>query len=106
MAPKVAQQRALERFLTPPAPRAASAKVAAFPGLSSDRFQVKLHTALGGIKEATHLDVTVWGRGPVVYLLHGWGGRSSQWSSFVEPLARAGLTAVAFDAPGHGASPA
>src|SRR4029078_13409394 len=31
----------------------------------------------------------VWGDGPVVYLVHGWGGRGSQLASFVEaPLAR------------------
>ena len=28
----------------------------------------------------------VWGEGPVVYLVHGWGGRGSQLASFVEPL--------------------
>jgi pimeloyl-ACP methyl ester carboxylesterase len=106
VAPKVAQQRALERFLTPPAPLAASARTPEFPGLSSDAFRVKLRTALGGIEETMDLAVTVWGRGPAVYLMHGWGGRASQWSSFVEPLAQAGLSAVVFDAPGHGASPA
>jgi pimeloyl-ACP methyl ester carboxylesterase len=106
VAPKQAQERALKLFLTPPAPRAAPAKLAQYPGVSSDRFQVKVATAFGGIEESSELDVTVWGRGPAVYLLHGWGGRASQWSSFVEPLTRAGLTAVAFDAPGHGASPA
>jgi pimeloyl-ACP methyl ester carboxylesterase len=67
---------------------------------------VKVATAFRGIAETTDLDVAVWGRGPAVYLLHGWGGRASQWSSFVEPLASAGLTVVVFDAPGHGASPA
>jgi len=106
VAPKVALERAIERFLSPPSPRAPSAKMPQFPGLSSDAFRVKVATALGGIAETTDLDVAVWGRGPAVYLLHGWGGRASQWSSFVEPLARAGLTVVAFDAPGHGASPA
>jgi pimeloyl-ACP methyl ester carboxylesterase len=35
-------------------------------------------------------------------LLHGWGGRGAQWVSFIEPLVRAGFTAVALDAPGHG----
>jgi pimeloyl-ACP methyl ester carboxylesterase len=75
-------------------------------GLSSDRFRLKMTTALGGKVEPTELAVAVWGQGPAVYLVHGWGGRSTQWSSFVAPLVRAGLTAVAFDAPGHGESPA
>jgi pimeloyl-ACP methyl ester carboxylesterase len=105
-APAVAQRRALARFLTPPKPRIGFGKMPEFTHLSSDRFRVKLETSMGGIAEITDLAVTVWGRGPAVYLLHGWGGRSTQWSSFVEPLTRAGLTAVAFDAPGHGQSPA
>ena len=106
VAPAVAQRRALARFLTPPKPRIGFGKMPEFPHLSSDRFGVKLETSMGGIAETTDLAVTVWGRGPAVYLLHGWGGRSTQWSSFVEPLTRAGLTVVAFDAPGHGQSPA
>src|SRR5262249_22686971 len=45
-----------------------------------------------------------WGRGPVVYLVHGWAGRGGQLSAFGPPLASAGFTVVTFDAPGHGAS--
>jgi pimeloyl-ACP methyl ester carboxylesterase len=46
-----------------------------------------------------------WGHGPAVLLVHGWEGRGSQLGAFVEPLVRAGLSVVAFDAPGHGSSP-
>jgi pimeloyl-ACP methyl ester carboxylesterase len=46
-----------------------------------------------------------WGYGPTVLLVHGWEGRGSQLGAFVEPLVRAGLSVVAFDAPGHGDSP-
>jgi pimeloyl-ACP methyl ester carboxylesterase len=46
-----------------------------------------------------------WGHGPVVLLVHGWEGRGSQLGAFVEPLVSAGLSVVAFDAPGHGNSP-
>jgi pimeloyl-ACP methyl ester carboxylesterase len=46
----------------------------------------------------------VWGTGPVVYLVHGWGGRGSQLTSFVEPLVAAGYRAVLFDGPAHGDS--
>ena len=46
----------------------------------------------------------VWGDGPVVYLVHGWGGRGSQLASFVEPLLVAGFRVVMFDAPAHGDS--
>ena len=45
-----------------------------------------------------------WGTGPVVYLVHGWGGRGHQLASFVEPLVRTGHQVVAFDAPSHGDS--
>lgn len=46
----------------------------------------------------------VWGTGPVVYLVHGWGGRGSQLSAYVEPLVTAGHRVVMFDAPSHGDS--
>ena len=46
-----------------------------------------------------------WGRGPTVLLVHGWEGRGSQLGALVEPLVAAGMSVVAFDAPGHGDSP-
>jgi pimeloyl-ACP methyl ester carboxylesterase len=46
----------------------------------------------------------VWGDGPVVYLVHGWGGRGSQFTAYVEPLMAAGFRVVLFDAPAHGDS--
>ncbi len=56
-----------------------------------------------------HLRVPVatwhWGLGPAVLLVHGWEGRGSQLGAFVEPLVAAGMSVVAFDAPGHGNSP-
>ena len=45
-----------------------------------------------------------WGTGPVVYLVHGWGGWRGQLGAFVEPLVAAGHRVVGFDAPGHGES--
>lgn len=48
--------------------------------------------------------VETWGDGPVVYLVHGWGGWRGQLGAFVEPLVAAGHRVVAFDAPGHGDS--
>jgi pimeloyl-ACP methyl ester carboxylesterase len=47
-----------------------------------------------------------WGDGPVVYLVHGWGGNAGQFASFVEPLLKAGFSVVTFDAPSHGRSDA
>src|SRR5450755_1794906 len=46
-----------------------------------------------------------WGFGPTVMLVHGWEGRGTQLGAFVHPLVEAGLSVVAFDAPGHGDSP-
>ncbi|MFN0249443.1 MAG: alpha/beta hydrolase [Kofleriaceae bacterium] len=46
-----------------------------------------------------------WGIGPTALLIHGWEGRGSQLGAFVEPLVRAGLSVVTFDAPAHGDSP-
>ncbi|MGH3348349.1 MAG: alpha/beta fold hydrolase [Nocardioides sp.] len=49
---------------------------------------------------------TTWGHGRVVYLVHGWGGRSTDLAAFVAPLVTRGLRVVAFDAPSHGLSDA
>lgn len=55
--------------------------------------------------ERTEVAAWRWGVGPTVLLVHGWEGRGSQLGAFVEPLVRAGLSVVAFDAPAHGDSP-
>jgi len=52
--------------------------------------------------------IAVWQAGPTsapaVLLVHGWGGRGVQMSSFVAPLVAAGKRVVWFDQPGHGES--
>ena len=81
-------------FFTPPRPKSRG-RIESF--LASGRaFTVRV----GGRSIAAWS----WGQGPAVLLVHGWGGRGGQLSSFVEPLVRAGFSAVAFDAPGHGRS--
>ncbi len=47
---------------------------------------------------------SAWGEGPVVYLLHGWGGHRGQFGAFVQPLVASGFRVVAVDALGHGES--
>ncbi|ADB30955.1 conserved hypothetical protein [Kribbella flavida DSM 17836] len=42
--------------------------------------------------------------GPLVYLVHGWGGWGLQLGAFVPPLVDAGFRVVAYDAPSHGES--
>lgn len=58
----------------------------------------------GEIKTINGMVTEKWGSGPVVYLVHGWGGRRAQLDSFVAPLVQSGHTVVAFDAPSHGDS--
>ena len=48
--------------------------------------------------------VMIWGAGPTVLLAHGWGSRGVRMGPLAIALAREGYTAIAFDAPGHGAS--
>lgn len=48
--------------------------------------------------------VEVWGEGPTVYLMHGWGGWRGQLGAFVAPLVETGHRVIALDAPGHGDS--
>ncbi|MET0864849.1 MAG: alpha/beta fold hydrolase [Nakamurella sp.] len=45
-----------------------------------------------------------FGDGPVVYLVHGWGGLGAQLGAFVKPLQDSGFRVVTFDAPAHGDS--
>ncbi len=51
-----------------------------------------------------HVLTRAWGSGPVVYLVHGWGGTGVQLRAYVEPLVAAGRRVVAFDALSHGDS--
>jgi pimeloyl-ACP methyl ester carboxylesterase len=46
----------------------------------------------------------VWGEGPTVLLVHGWGGHAGQMTTLVAPAVAAGFRAVAVDLPGHGES--
>ena len=47
----------------------------------------------------------VWGSsGPLILLLHGWGGHRGQLGAFVAPLTAAGYRVIALDTPSHGDS--
>jgi hypothetical protein len=46
-----------------------------------------------------------WGEGPIVILVHGWGGQAAQMAPLASHLANLGFHAVAIDITGHGHSP-
>ena len=59
---------------------------------------------LVGRRRAGGIVTESWGTGPVVYLVHGWGGYRGQLGAFVRPLTEAGFRVVAMDMPVHGES--
>jgi pimeloyl-ACP methyl ester carboxylesterase len=46
-----------------------------------------------------------WGHGPVIVLVHGWGGRAAQLAPLAATIAQQGYRCVAVDVTGHGDSP-
>ncbi len=94
IAPALAGKLALRYFMTPPhfgAPR----REQALRDSAGLRYQ-----DIGDRRIA----VRSWGEGPTVLLSHGWGGRGTQFFSFIQPLVDAGFRVVACDAPAHGDS--
>ena len=92
LAPQTAARVAARWFLTAPRPRRPAAEIELL-----ERAQAR-PLFVGGRR----LEVWKWGRGPVVLLAHGWGGRGAQLGAFVDPLVARGFSVVTFDAPGHG----
>jgi pimeloyl-ACP methyl ester carboxylesterase len=92
LAPTLAVRLAERLFLTPPRPRRPAAEIRL---LDTGRAR-PLYMG------ARRTEVWLWGSGPSVLLVHGWGGRGAQLGSFVEPLVARGFSVVTFDAPGHG----
>src|SRR5262245_30745683 len=94
LAPTRAAGLAERLFLTPPRSRRPAAETTLLAAAHSHPCRV------GGRR----IHVSMWGAGPAVLLVHGWGGRGTQLGAFVEPLVADGFSVVAFDAPGHGES--
>lgn len=84
--PRLIAKKAAKLWWTPPTPK----KKTTLEGGT-----VFIHGAIRG---------QTFGHGPLVYLVHGWGGYSGQLSMFVEPLVAAGYKVIAYDAPSHGQS--
>ena len=77
------------------------------PPRPSDRARARDALALASVEP---ISVTVEGRarsgfvtgeGPLMILVHGWGGRAAQMLDLAQAAARNGYRAVAIDAPGH-----
>jgi pimeloyl-ACP methyl ester carboxylesterase len=93
----VAARLAARWFLTPPHRPRPAAELALLEAARARPVR---------LPDGTRIETWRWGRGPVALLVHGWGGRGGQLSALVEPLVARGFAVVAFDAPGHGTSPA
>lgn len=94
VSPNTAARMAAQLWFRPPRPKVHPA--AAEFMKTGDRSTMLVH--------GRPVAVWTWGRGPVVLLVHGWGGYGGQMQAFVEPLVRAGYQAIIFDAPAHGES--
>src|SRR3989441_463778 len=94
LAPGLATQLAERLFLTPPRGRSTGAEIDLLATARARPMRVG----------ARRIETWVWGRGPSVLLVHGWGGRGAQLGAFVGPLVARGFSVATFDAPGHGAS--
>lgn len=95
LSPRVASMLAARLFLKTPARRKTSDRDREVLA-AARRFQVR--------SDGETLRAWKWGQGPVVLLVHGWGGSAGQLHPLVAPLRQAGFSVVAFDAPGHGTS--
>lgn len=95
VSPTLAAEIARRLFFTPRGARPSEAETDALEQAS--RFT--LSTRRGEVRGYS------WGRGPVVLLVHGWGGHAGQMTHLVPALLERGLQAVALDMPAHGESP-
>ncbi len=89
IAPRLSAAVLAPRFLTP------WRRVAALDSVGAAR---SLAVSVDGQATTAH----VWGRGPLVLLMHGWSGGASQLMGLRDTLLAQGYAVVAFDAPAHG----
>jgi len=93
--PRTTPQQVAAAFLTPPR-RATDRTVDFLPGgtrFFADAPRGKIAGARAGGESA-----------PLVLLVHGWGGHSTDMEAFVRPLLDAGFGVAAIDLPAHGES--
>jgi pimeloyl-ACP methyl ester carboxylesterase len=94
IAPEYSKKAALDTFLSPPH--------------AKDHAWEKVYLQDAEVITLPVRDKTIkvyrWGFGPSVLLIHGWGGRSTQFGEFIKPLLNSGFGVIAFDGPAHGNS--
>ena len=54
---------------------------------------------------ASQRKARTWGKGPVIWLLHGWESRGSTFLKLIPLLLEKGYKVIAWDGPAHGDSP-
>ena len=96
LSPGLAAGVAERLFFTPPRPRRDTPQGFEELLARGQRFELRV--------ERRRVVGWRWGRGPAVYLVHGWGSRGVRLLGLAPPLLEAGCSVVTFDAPGHGAS--
>src|SRR3954465_12098288 len=87
LAPWLGSRWAVELWCTPPV---LESRLRMPPGVSSGR-------PGEAYWDGHRVSDEKWGGGPLVYLVHGWGGEGPHLAMFVKPLVEAGYRVVAFD---------
>jgi pimeloyl-ACP methyl ester carboxylesterase len=96
VSPKSAAKSGVELWFTPPRYQPATTERLLLEAAS------KKSVSFGS--NGGHYILYRWGRGPIVLIVHGWGGSAAQMTPLTKPLVAAGYQVVAFDALAHGAS--
>ncbi len=91
----ISASQVFEHFLTPPRK---------YPSAKEQKLIEKAEI-FSIPSKISNLTAYAWGEGATVLIVHGWGGRGTQFGSFVKPLVDAGYRVLAFDAPAHGKTP-
>jgi predicted alpha/beta-fold hydrolase len=84
--------------------RSLAAKVTRLKPTETEAEALKLATSQF-IGRGGRLKIWSWGDGPVVVLVHGWGGCAANMAPLALQISRMGFRAVTFDVSGHGESP-